>query len=264
MAAEVDEGVKAYFAKFSMPAEPSEHFPLMELPEYNCEEKLATGEVYYHSEKEYTTEDCVCLGRAISVLKPPTLKQIYLSKNQLDDDAAIGLSAGLAAMSEMDVLHLANNEIGDAGLAAIAESSKHLGLSKLILSHNSFGDEGAIALSKILADTANFVGLKWLYLNGSNISDAGAAAIGEALVTGCKHLIRIGLQDCKIGDAGMESLADAINKGAMVQEGEFFYVQNNPFTDVGKEAFVQACRGKIRVHTGWPPPLGGRNPEDYD
>ena len=38
--AEVDDEVKAYFKKYSTEAEPSEHFPLMELPAYDCEEKV--------------------------------------------------------------------------------------------------------------------------------------------------------------------------------------------------------------------------------
>ena len=37
----VDDEVKAYFKKFSTEAEPSEHFPLMELPGYDCEEKVS-------------------------------------------------------------------------------------------------------------------------------------------------------------------------------------------------------------------------------
>ena len=37
---EIDDEVKAYFQKFSFEAEPSEHFPLMELPAYDCEEKV--------------------------------------------------------------------------------------------------------------------------------------------------------------------------------------------------------------------------------
>jgi hypothetical protein len=45
---------------------------------------------------------------------------------------------------------------------------------------------------------------------------------------------------------------------------EFLYFQNNPFTEEGKMAIFNACRGKIRCHLGWPPPLGMLNPEDWD
>ena len=36
----LDEDVRTYFKKYSTEAAPSEHFPLMELPAYDCEEKV--------------------------------------------------------------------------------------------------------------------------------------------------------------------------------------------------------------------------------
>ena len=75
--------------------------------------------------------------------------------------------------------------------------------------------------------------------------------------------MRIALQDNQIGDAGAFALADAFNKGAIAQTGEFFYFQGNPLTDAGKQKLAKACRGKIRVHLGWPPPLGALEPEDW-
>ena len=165
----------------------------------------------------------------------------------------------------MDTLHLADNDIGDAGVAALAESIKHLGLTTIVLTNNSFGDAGAIALAKTLADPECYERLEWLFLNGCRISDAGAAAIAAALGTGCKELNRLALHDNQIGDAGMAAIAASINRGA-AQTLEFFYLQGNPFTDAGKETVHKAVRGKIRTHLGWPPPLGalGLAPEDCD
>ena len=59
--AEVDDATRAYFKRFSTKAEPSEHFPLMELPAYDIEEVIATREVLYQSEKEYGDEDAAAL-----------------------------------------------------------------------------------------------------------------------------------------------------------------------------------------------------------
>ena len=66
-----------------------------------------------------------------------------------------------------------------------------------------------------------------------------AARFAKALLTGCKELVRIALHDNKIGDEGCAALADAFNKGAISQTGEFFYFQNNPFTDKGKEVLAK-------------------------
>ena len=76
--------------------------------------------------------------------------------------------------------------------------------------------------------------------------------------------MRFALHDNKTGDAGTYAIADAFNKGALAQTGEFFFFQGNPFTEEGKNKLGNACRGKIRVHLGWPPPLGMLEPEDWD
>jgi len=260
----IDDEVKAYFAKHTTEATPSEHFPLMELPAYNVEEKIATAEVFYQSEKGYDDNDCVQLGKALAEMKPPTFKQLYLSKNSIGDKGAVGLAAGLKEMAAMDTIHVADNQIGDEGIAALADAIKHLGCNTIVFTRNTFGDAGAAAFAKVLADPDNFVNLEWLYLNECQIGDAGAAAIAQAMLTGCKDLVRLGLHDNKIGDEGAAAMASAFNKGALAQTGEFFYFQGNPLTDAGKQKLAYACKGKIRCHLGWPPPLGALEPEDWD
>jgi len=267
--AEVDAEVKAFFKKYSTEAEPSEHFPLMELPAYDAEQKLANAEVFYQSEKGYDDNDGVQLGKAIAVMKPLTLKQIYLSKNQIGDAGAIGLAAGLKEMEAMDTLHIADNVIGDAGMAALSASIGHLGCHTLVFTRNLFGDEGAIAFATAFADPELFKNLDWLFLNECKIGDKGAVAIADAMLTGVcvapdSMLTRMALQGNLIGDDGAKAIATAFNKGALAQTGEFFYFQDNPLTDEGKEVLAKACRGKIRVHLGWPPPLGALEPEDWD
>ena len=265
MVAEVDEEMKSYFAKYSTEAEPSEHFPLMELPAYNCQEKLETAEVFYQSEKGYSDEDGVQLGRAIQALKPATLRQIYLTKNAIGDAAAISIAAGIQLLERMDTLHFADNQIGDAGVTALAGAIKSLGLTTIVLTRNPFGDAGTEALAATLAEPENYERLEWLFLNETKMGDKGAAAMGKALLTGCKELNRLALHDNEIGDEGAQAFAASINKGAGAQTLEFLYFQNNSrMTDAGKQALAHACKGKIRCHLGWPPPLGGLNPEDWD
>jgi len=197
-------------------------------------------------------------------MKPEGLRQIYLTKNALGDAAAISIAAGIKELERMDTLHLAENQIGDAGVVALADSMKHLGLTTVVLTRNPFGDAGAVALAAPLAKPEYFERLEWLFLNESNVADTGAAAIMEALLTGGVELNRLALHDNKITDEGAASIASAINKGAGAQTLEFLYLQGNLFTDVGKQKASDACKGKIRVHLGWPPPLGSLAPEDWD
>jgi hypothetical protein len=264
VAAEVDDDVKAFFAKHTVESAPSEHFPLMEVPGYDCQEKLATAEVFYQSERDYTDDDGVQLGKAILAMKPEGLRQIYLSKNAIGNAGAISIAAGIKELERMDTLHLAENQIGDAGVVALADSMKHLGLTTIVLTRNPFGDEGAVALAEPLAKPEYFERLEWLFLNESNVADKGAVAILEALKTGGVELNRLALHDNKITDEGAAAIAKAVNMGAGAQTLEFFYLQGNPFTNEGKQKVSDACRGKIRCHLGWPPPLGGLSPEEWD
>lgn len=261
---EVDAEVKAYFAKYSFEPEPSEHFPLMELPGYDCEEKLATVEVFYQSEKGYDDNDAIQLGKAIAAMQPPALRQIYLTKNSIGDTGAIGLAKGLKELETMDTIHLADNNIGAAGMAVLADSIKHLGCTTLVFTRNPIGDDGAAAFARALADPTSFKSLEWLFLNECEIGDHGAAEIAKALLSGCEELVRVALHDNKIGDEGATALAHAFDMGAIAQTGEFFYLQGNPLSEAGKRKIAHACRGKIRVHLGWPPPLGALEPEDWD
>ena len=41
-------------------------------------------------------------------------------------------------------------------------------------------------------------------------------------------------------------------------------LSENRIDGKGVEALAKACKGKIRCHLGWPPPLGGLAPEDWD
>ena len=264
MATEIDDDIKAFFTKFSFETAPSEHFPLMELPGYDCQEKLATAEIFYQSEKGYTDVDGVQLGRAIQVMRPATLRQIYLTKNAIGDAGAISIAAGIKLLERMDTLHLSDNQIGDAGVAALADATQSLGLTTIVLTRNPFGNAGAKAIAATLAKPENYERLEWLFLNETRIADEGAAALGRALLTGCRQLNRLALHGNQIGDEGCKAFADSLNKGAGAQALEFLYFQNNPFTEEGKMAIFNACRGKIRCHLGWPPPLGMLNPEDWD
>ena len=116
-----DEGVQAFFAKYTTESAASEHFPLMELTGYNCEEKLATGEVFYQPECGFSDDDAVQLGKAIEIIKPEKLRQLYLNKNDLTDAGACGVAAGLGNLKAFNRITLSDNAIGSAGMAALAE-----------------------------------------------------------------------------------------------------------------------------------------------
>lgn len=262
----ISPDIAAYFARHSLPAAASSHFPLLNLPAYDAEQTLRSCEVYHQSDNGHGDDDGVQLGRALALLRPPALTQLYLTRQPaLGDPGAAGLAAGLRELTALEVLHVADCGLGDAGGAALADAAKHLGLSRLVLTRNArLGDAGAAALAALLADPAHYVGLKALYLNGCAVGDGGASALAAALPTGARALARLALQDNRIGDPGMLALAAAVDRGGLAQEGEFLYLQNNPCTEAGRAAVARAARGKLRAHLGWPPPNSGIAPTDYD
>ena len=69
-------------------------------------------------------------------------------------------------------------------------------------------------------------------------------------------MTRLALQGNKFGDPALFSLAKMVSKGIMREEGEYIYVQENEFTQAGREALRTAMVGSdLQGHFGWPPPL---------
>ena len=82
----------------------------------------------------------------------------------------------LKDVSSLTRLDLSNNSIGDDGAIALAEMLK---VNKslewlLLLSNNSIGDDGAIALAKMYNDSTSLV---WLILFDNPIGDKGKIAL---------------------------------------------------------------------------------------
>src|SRR6185503_9281179 len=128
------------------------------------------------------------------------LNDLYLGNNQIGDAGTIALAKALEKSMDSKlksfnakngnqmgnkritkreaytnrlslVLHLQNNQIGDAGAAALAKLLRSYPLFHLDLSGNQIGDEGAIKLAKALEIQHIFLGD--LILERNKIGDAG-------------------------------------------------------------------------------------------
>jgi Ran GTPase-activating protein (RanGAP) involved in mRNA processing and transport len=107
---------------------------------------------------------------------------------------------------------MANNSLGDAGVAAFAAAVRHAvsepatgcGLTSLSLSHNALGDAGCQALAAVLPLLPS---LHRLYLPHNAISDAGVAA----LAGGCVHVHTLHLWHNRFGDGAVRALGDLLS-----------------------------------------------------
>lgn len=287
----LDDKVKAFFAKFSWEAFPSKHLKYFEIGAFDLETSLAVDQVCHITDQEVTDDDCESLSMALQTMRPENLKQIYLTNNKIGDAGCAAVAAGAAALPSFELLYIATNQIADAGLAAIAQQLPKSKMYQLVLSENKIGDEGICALARAVeADATAFADMKWLFLDQNHVGDKGVAALAKAMVTGLKAVERLALQDNKLTNAALFSLAKAIEAGALAK-CEYLYVryapparqtlscrklsvltatptvptwqvQNNGFDKVGKNALRAATKPRgIKVHFGWPPPLPG---VDYD
>lgn len=148
------------------------------------------------------------------------LHTIYLFANQLGDIVAAGLGRALGT-SGLVGLHLWGNDIGDDGAAELAAGLKLNSRLKLLdLGGNHIGDAGAAAIGVALKNTKPRDGdgataargamvLETLDLSGNQIGDAGAEALAAGLAAN-RGLRSLDLTNNKIGRAGAAALARAI------------------------------------------------------
>ena len=119
------------------------------LYEKEFDEKLgeATGLIY--ARLQWTDADVVKLCGAIATGKLVKLKELLLSINQIGDAGVAALAEVLDKLPQLTTLELRNNQIGDAGVAALAEAAGKLPrLQRLELYGNQIGDAGAAALAE--------------------------------------------------------------------------------------------------------------------
>lgn len=161
------------------------------------------------------------------------LVELKLRDNKVTDAGAAAL-AGAGWAAGLRRLDVAANDLGPAAAAALP--GPHLrGLTELLLGKNPLGPDGVAALVR-----ADWPALTDLDLAGTNARDGGAAALAGADVFG--RLIRLKLDSCDIGGAGVAALAAAPASDL----GELDLSFNAGFGDGGARALVGAAWPALR------------------
>lgn len=114
--------------------------------------------------------------------KDPTNKMAKLNEKDITDGVAINLFHGIkiAALDcKIERLVLSHNSIGDAGAIALAEALKtNASITQVTLHHNSIGDAGAAALADAIKINTTLVDISLL---GNSIGASGADALANAM-----------------------------------------------------------------------------------
>lgn len=119
------------------------------------------------------------VGELMPILRTsPSLTSVNLTKNFIDNMAAVALAAGLSvcALASID---LSNNDIGNKGVIAILEACKtNEKLTQLNLAHNRVGDTGAQKIGEILKENQTITSID---VSHNRIESGGVLALLEGL-----------------------------------------------------------------------------------
>ncbi|KAL6214711.1 hypothetical protein ACLB2K_014143 [Fragaria x ananassa] len=153
----------------------------------------------------FGVESGVALSKVISAFTD--LTEVYLSYLNLEDEGTEALANSLKdSAPSLEVLELAGNDITPKSTAALASciGAKQF-LTRLILSENELKDEGAILISKALAES--HVQLTEVDLSSNSIRRAGARLLAQAVVNkpGFKSL---NINGNFISDEGIDEVVD--------------------------------------------------------
>jgi len=185
--------------------------------------------------------------------------QIVLTRNDIGDEGCGAVAAASNDAPNLETLSIMKNQIGDAGMAAIADKCKTASFTCLVLSANNIGDAGLVAFAKAVEEGA-FQQLNKLYLDRNPIGDEGMVALA-AVLHKLPQLEYLALHGCKIGDRGLTAVTTAINKMGALSNAEYLWIQEQrpPCSEEAMEALKFAVKGKVKSYVSWPPPIPGFN-----
>ena len=139
---------------------------------------------------------------------------IYTDLKWTDKEAvAVSKVIATGVLKKLERLNLGSNQIGDAGVKALAEA----------------------------AGKGTLPQLKNLYLDRNQIGDAGVTALVEAAGKGSlPQLELLDLRDNQIGDAGVMALAEAAGKGTLPQLKGLYLMNNSTISQQAQDALEAA------------------------
>lgn len=138
-------------------------------------------------------------------------------------------------------LDLSFSNMGDTEICLVAEALKtHQTMKKLNLSHNKTGDEGAIALSKLMRANPHLE----INLNHNRIGLRGASAFTEAAIATQKT--KIELTHNKLGNEGAYAVGQILRRNAGAIKAIF--LKHNRIGSKGDRDLAETVPSSISVY----------------
>jgi internalin A len=148
-------------------------------------------------EEIFTRDNSVSWDDLAPLVECSGLRRLALPRVKLGDAGARAIAENL---TNLQSLHLGDNNVGEAGARAIAESLTNLHMLELLF--NNVGDAGARSIA------GNLTKLHTLNLGLNNVGEAGARSIAENLI----NLQTLNLCYNNVGEAGVRAIAESLTK----------------------------------------------------
>ena len=158
---------------------------------------------------------------------------------------ALQSNTTLTALSIRGMIYFDGNSFGDDGAIAISQAlCKNTALTSLNISNNKFGDEGATAIGQALWSNTT---LTWLNICGNLIGDEGVTAIAQALQSNSK-LMSLYIRGNSIGDKGATSISRVLQSNTVLTSLD---ISDNLIGDNGVTAIAKALIPNTTLQHLW-------------
>ena len=168
------------------------------------------------------------------------LIELDIMEIKMSATGAFALSKFLNSTKSMKFLNISNNDIGDNGIKAIADSLKvNNSISQLIASRCEITCNGAVSISDMLKNNRTLITLGIFY---NPIGDNGVTTMVDALLTNDK-LKKLDLRYCNLGDDGIKSLVKLLHTNKCINKLDIMQNQSISADVIGDllQAAVNNC-----------------------
>mmetsp|Transcript_28098 Transcript_28098/g.47632 ORF Transcript_28098/g.47632 Transcript_28098/m.47632 type:complete len:645 (-) Transcript_28098:1380-3314(-) len=187
---------------------------------------------------------CIALGSTLKSWRAPSLKKLYISIRDIDDECIQVMAAGMINCSSLSELNLSGRYLtGEVGLRSFADvfQSESCCMEKLCLSEMSIGFDGASALA---AGFSRCSSLKSLNLSHNILGDAGLDAIVAGLANSSNLEELLLSSNGTFSSTGLGSLATLFRTAENLKE---LSLANNGINDEGLQALSAGMRNRCNV-----------------
>ena len=171
----------------------------------------------------------------------PRPKIFYVKSISISKEAADGIAAVLFHNTDIQKLHLGDNNLNSAGAIKIAKGLQNtVKLTVLNLSNNNISEEAADDIAAVLSRNTN---LQKLYLHYNNLKSAGATKIAKGLQNTVKLTV-FDLNNNNISEEAVDDIAAVLSHNINLQE---LYLSDNNLKSAGATKIAKGLQNTVKL-----------------